>query len=227
MLNTEINIVCVTYQRYRNIHVLLNSFLCQTFENWKLIVIHDGPDETMERIVGEYQRRDARIRYQQTDRRYNDYGYSLRQIGLDQADADFIMFTNDDNYYAPKFLQYMFEAIRRDDLDLVLCNMIHSHKRPGKYKQDDYHLFESYPKRKYIDIGNFIVRTRLAQSVGFQDKGYTADGDFIDRLVACCNVENLISYWKWRLYLWLTQKHKPGAPRLRIGKINRVLFVHN
>jgi GT2 family glycosyltransferase len=227
MSTPELTVICVSYQRYQSIHVLLNSFLCQTLQNWKLVVIHDGPDAKMENLVGEYSHRHPQIQYRQTPQRYNDYGHSLREIGLRDADTEFVMFTNDDNYYAPKFLQYLFEAIKRDDLDFVLCNMIHSHKRPGKTKQDDYHLFQSFPKCKYIDIGNFIVRTRHAQTVGFPDKGYAADGEFVDRLINHFRVENRIRHWKWRLYLWLTQRRKPNAPRLRVGKVERVLFVHN
>lgn len=225
--NKEITVICVSYKRYRHIHVLINAFLCQTLDNWKLLIIHDGHDEKMEQLVGAYQKQHDNIQYMQTDQRYNDYGHSLREIGLHRADTEFLMFTNDDNYYAPKFLEYMFEAIRRDQLDLVLCNMIHSHKNPGKYKQDDYHLFDSYPKRKYMDMGNFIVRRELAQEVGFADKSYTADGVFIDKLIERYNVVNLIGHWKWRLYLWLTQKKKAGARTLRVGKIDRVLLVHN
>ena len=41
----ELTVICVAYKRYCTIHTLIRSFLCQTLDNWKLLVIHDGPDE--------------------------------------------------------------------------------------------------------------------------------------------------------------------------------------
>lgn len=222
----EVTIVCVSYRRYGEIHVLINSLLCQTLRNWKLILIHDGPDPRMEAEVNPYAERHENIRFLCTSRRYNDYGYSLRQMGLEMAQTEFVMFTNDDNYYAPKFLEYMFEAIGAHDLDLVLCNMIHSHRNPGLYRQDDYHLFESFPELNYVDIGNFIVRTDLALSVGFADKSFAADGVFIDRLLEQHNVVSLVPSWR-RNRLYRLRRKDPAKRTLRVGKVQRALYVHN
>lgn len=200
--------------------------LCQTHSNWKLILIHDGPDQRMEREVAPYTQRHDNIQFLCTSTRYNDYGHSLRQIGLEMADTEFVMFTNDDNYYAPKFLQYMFEAINAANLDLVVCNMIHSHRNPGKYRQDDYHLFESFPQLYYVDIGNFIVRTDRALAVGFADKSYAADGVFIERLLEQHNVVSLIPSWRRSLPYRLRRKD-PAKKSLRVGKVQRALYVHN
>jgi hypothetical protein len=222
----ELTIVCVSYQRYREVHVLINSLLCQTLNNWNLILIHDGPDPRMEAEVTPYTQRHDNIRFLCTSTRYDDYGYTLRQLGLEMADTEFVMFTNDDNYYAPKFLEYMFGAIAGQDLDLVLCNMIHSHRNPGGYRQDDYHLFDSFPELYYVDIGNFIVRTDRALSIGFADKSYAADGVFIDRLIEEHNVVSLIPSWP-RNGRSRFRRKDPAKRMLRVGKVERALYVHN
>ena len=223
----DLTIICASYRRYREIHVLVNSLLCQTSDNWKLLVIHDGYDETMEGALRPYCQQHPRIEFVFAEKRYNDYGHSLREIGLARAQTEFVMFTNDDNYYAPKFLEYMFEAIKHHNLDLVLCNMIHSHRNPGRYRRDDYHLFDSYPRMRYIDIGNFIVRRSIAQEVKFSDKSFSADGVFIERIMSSYNVVNLIPGWRWKLSLLRQQRWAPNRKTIRIGKVDRVLFVHN
>jgi len=222
-----VTIVCVCYQRYREIHVLINSLLCQTVGNWNLILIHDGPDARFEAEVAPYARRHENIRFLCTPTRYNDYGYTLRQMGLEMADTDFVMFTNDDNYYAPKFLEYMSESIVREDLDLVLCNMVHSHRRNwGKYRQEDYTFFDSYPQLNHIDIGNFIVRRDRAMAIGFVDKSFAADGIFIDRLIEEHNVVSLIRRWPRESRL-RNRRTDPAKKTLRVGKVERALYVHN
>jgi hypothetical protein len=224
--DAKVTVVCVCYQRYREIHVLIHSWLCQTRHNWKLILIHDGPDARMEAEVLPYTQRHGNIRFLCTPVRHDDYGYTLRQMGLEMTDTEFVMFTNDDNYYMPKFLEYMLRAIEAEELDLVVCNMIHSHRNPGLYRQDDYHLFESFPQLNYVDIGNFIVRTVPALSVGFAEKSYAADGIFIERLIERHHVVNLIPSWK-RGRLDRLRRRDPTKPTLRVGKVDRVLFVHN
>jgi hypothetical protein len=225
-LSPGLTIVCVSYKRYKEIHTLINSFLCQSYEGWRLDIIHDGPDAVMEELVNAYAAKDPRIHFEATKERHNDWGHTLREMGLRDCGTEWILFTNDDNYYAPRFLQYMFEAIQKDNLDLVLCNMVHSHPNPGKYKQDDYHLFDSFPRKNYVDIGNFIIRTAIAQRVGFADHSYAADGEFIDRVMAQHNVECFFGPWhrRWKYRTW---RKDPDKADLRVGKEARVLYVHN
>lgn len=101
----------------------------------------------------------------------------------------------------------MFDEIRVHRLDMVLCDMVHSHIEfvDGKlrYTKDQYRYFPTYPRKFMVDIGCFIVRTALAQEVGFRDKSHAGDGTF---------VEDLISRF---------------GGSIRIGKLNKVLFVHN
>jgi hypothetical protein len=138
-----------------------------------------------------------------TEDRFNDWGHSLRAMGLEMVDTEFVMFTNDDNYYVPKFLEYMFGAIRKNKLDFVICNMIHSHVNPGQYIQDDYNVFDSYPKMNYIDIGNFIIKTSIAKEVGFKGRSFAADGEFADEIV------------------------ERYSGKINFGKVEKILYVHN
>ena len=201
-MHKQLTVVCVSYKRYKEIHIPINAFLCQTVSNWKLLVIHDGPDEKMRGIVEEYGKSYPNIEYLETEERYNDFGHSLRDIGIRRADTEFVLLTNDDNYYMPKFLECMFEPINNWGADFVLCDMVHNQRNPGRYIQPEYNFFDTYPKKLYIDIGTFIVRTSMAKEVGFRDKSYAGDGTF---------VEDLINRF----------------PNMDICKIPKVLYVHN
>lgn len=216
----DITIICVSYQRYREIHVLVNSMLCQTLQNWELLIIHDGEDAQMRDELAPYLEKYPQIKYMETETRYNDYGHSLRERGIELVDTPYLMMTNDDNYYVPRFLEIMFSGIRQHGLDFAYCDMVSSHSfkfvtKPssvytnvtrsadGSYFQAPYNVLRSEPRRRAIDIGNFIVKSKMAKSVGFKDKGFYADGLF---------VENLMDRYK---------------KSIRSGKVNQVLFVHN
>lgn len=222
----DLTVICVSYKRYREIHILINSFLCQTMDNWKLLIIHDGADERMQAEVAPYLERHKNIQFMCTETRYNDWGHTLRKMGIEMADTEFLMLTNDDNYYAPKFLQYMFEAIREQNLDMVLCDMVHSHRNPrGRYKTD-YEFFETLPRLFWVDVGTFILRTDRAQAVGFVDKSHDADGIFVEDVLKAHNVVSLLKPWRHNLR-YLFRGKDPNKKTLRVGKVNRVLYVHN
>jgi len=198
----RLSIVCVSYKRYKEIHVLINSILSQTCGAWELIVIHDGPDENMRHLAETYVRSDARIRYFETKDRFNDFGHSLRDWGMTLANGDYLLITNDDNYYAPTFVEYMLRAACQDELDFVLCDMVHNHRFPGRYRSLPYEVFVSVPRKHFIDIGNFIVKSSIAQKTGFKGRDFDADGDFVDAIIR-------------------------QNPRLRLGKVHKILYVHN
>jgi hypothetical protein len=203
----EITIICVAYKRYKKIHVLIHSLICQSLDNWKLHIIHDGYDQKMDELLAPYRDKYPQIRYEFTTTRHNDYGHTLRDIGIEQADTEYILITNDDNYYVPEFLKLMFAEISQADLDMLLCDMVHSHLDSGqkemRYQADTYGFFSTFPKNFKVDIGCFIVRTVLAKQVGFRDKSFTGDGIFVEDIIAAAGEE------------------------LRIGKLNKILFVHN
>lgn len=217
----ELAIIAASYRNYRSVHVLIHSLLCQTLQNWHLLLVHDGPDPQMRAEVARYIETNPRIEMLETPTRHNDYGHSPRGYGLERAKSEFVMFTNDDNYYMPKFTEYMFQRIRKQKLDLVLCNLIHSHRNPGRIWRDDYHVFDSLPKKWRIDIGNFIIRRSMALEVGFDSRAYDADGVFIEKVLRHYNVESKIPDWSSDL------PHALDKKAIRVGKEARVLYVHN
>jgi len=199
----QITIICVSYKRYRNLPVLVHSFLAQTLQNFKLLVIHDGHDARMAEILTEFKAKyPDEIDYLFTDRRYNDYGHSLRELGIQRLDTEYVLITNDDNYYCPVFLESMFRALREYQADIVLCDMIHSHNRPGGRPQGPYRYFETFPKRQSADIGCFITKSALAKQAGFRDKTSDGDATYLEDIMRIA-----------------------GTPR--IAKVSHALFVHN
>ncbi len=52
-------------------------------------------------------------------------------------------------------------------------------------------------------MGALIVRTAFAWEIGFKSRSFNADGDFVDELV------------------------RRFSGKIKVAKINKVLFVHN
>ena len=175
-----VTIVVVSYQRPRNVPVIVHSLLAQTIQNFQIIFLHDGPHEPTRLIISDlYARHPNQIAYFFTNKRYNDYGHSLREMGIAMADGDYLLITNDDNYYSPKFIEYMCDEIAQKNLDIVLCDMIHSHQDLG-LKRESHNLLITEPRRYHADIGCFLARTELAKKAGFRDKTHDGDATYLE-----------------------------------------------
>jgi len=175
----SLTVVCVSYKRPREVHVLINSFLCQTSQDFILHMIHDGPDEEVETIFESYEQEvGGRFRHTMTPERHNDHGHSLREIGIETARTPYILITNDDNYYAPVMVEICLRVLDSGS-DGVLFNMIHNYF--------GYQTLDVEPKTNHADIGCVMVRTEHARRVGWRDKSFAGDGTYIEDLTALPN----------------------------------------
>ncbi|SPE20564.1 hypothetical protein SBBP1_1150006 [Burkholderiales bacterium] len=199
-----IEVISVAFQRYGPLKVFVQSWLNQTADNWCLRVIHDGPDMEFVQIMSELAAQSSgRITFSETDTRYNDYGHTLRDLGLQSAHGDYVLLTNGDNYYVPKCVEYLTEAAQQSGADVLLFDMIHSHDRPGGRPMPAYSYFQTQFSRLNIDIGAALVRTAIARAAGFRDRTHDGDASYFEDVARVNN----------------------GS--VSVCKIPRVLLVHN
>jgi glycosyltransferase involved in cell wall biosynthesis len=69
----------------------------QSYPLWELLIYHDGPISNLELKAYVEKLGDKRIKFTQTKTRFNDWGHSLRQLGIEVAKGDYIVNTNSDN----------------------------------------------------------------------------------------------------------------------------------
>ena len=200
-----IHVIAVAFERNEELKVFVQSWLNQTAENWLLTVIHDGPSKEFEKIMRNFQReKEKKIRYICTDKRHNDYGHTLRNIGLGICQGEYVLLSNADNYFIPKAIEYLNIAIEHGngEPDVVMYNMIHSHNRPGGRPLPPYSYFEVEYKRGSIDVSAAIVKSNIAKNVGFNDKSHDGDATYFEEIERSVN-------------------------KLIVYKLPNVLFVHN
>ena len=204
-VNNKIHIIAVAYNRIGELKVFVQSLLNQSSKNWILTIIHDGPNQEFDRVMSEYKKiADEQIKFYSTDIRYNDYGHSLREIGLRSISGDYVLLTNADNYFIPKAIEYLTLALNEYEVDVIIFDMIHSHERPGGRLLPSYSFFSTKFERNSIDMGAAIVKRELAEKAGFRDKTYAGDATYFEDIIRAKDGKEVI-----------------------ISKIPRVLFVHN
>lgn len=164
------------------------SLQAQSYGEWRAYIVHDGglrvdPDSYEMRLIDEI-RQDPRVRFVQTEERKQSYGHPWRQSAIDElaSDCDWILLTNEDNYYAPVFCEWMLSvATTAEDCEIVYCNTVHSHQL---WQPHDTEL-----RLGGIDLGAVMVRSDLAQRVPFDNYSFKGDGHWINALVAASAAE--------------------------------------
>ena len=177
------SIVVVAYKRYTQIPCLIHSLMAQTFDDFEVIVLHDGEDNKHVEVMSPFLH-DGRIRYGQTSVRYNDYGHSLRNIGIELAKGEFIINTNDDNYYVPIWLEEINRVIQeKPQCNFVYYDMVLSHKNILNHNKKDYGLLIPQIQHSMIDVGQYAVKKDLIKNHRFTSKA-DSDGDLIMEMKA-------------------------------------------
>lgn len=183
-----LHIIVVAYENPIRLRILLGSFIVQTCPDWKIYIIHDGlASDDVIRVVRTYKELCKRlfndkdkIVYQESEKRMGNYGHPNRAAMLKNIKGDpydYVLITNDDNYYVPKFVEFFLYSCN-EEIGLVYCNTLHSYYA--------YDVHQSQIKEKCIDMGCFIVRLDIAQKTGFNHYDHSADGKYAEECMNNC-----------------------------------------
>lgn len=178
-----LKIIAVAYKRPAELKLLISSLVCQSSPNWELYIIHDGPaPEDVTNVVLDFQ--DERIMLCESKERKGNYGHPNRRMMLQKIKADqddFILLTNDDNFYVKNFVKTMMTNATKT-VGLIHCDMLHNYT--------NYNILKTEPKNNKIDMGAFIVRADIAKAVGFNSTKFDADGIYCEECAEYCRKNN-------------------------------------
>ncbi len=97
MADPRVSIVMLTFNRPQYIGRAIESVCRQTLQDWELLVVHDGPNEEIGRVVTEWARREPRVRYLRRTQPGNIADASNYAIA--RARGAYIAVLDDDDYW--------------------------------------------------------------------------------------------------------------------------------
>ena len=178
----------------------LTSLAAQTFENFEVLLFHDGP---LSRPLPDLKAFPLRMRVGITPQRFNDWGHSLRDLGIKLARGDYIVQFNPDNVLYPHALAMLDEAARRpvdpapspfhreNPEVLVFAVLMRGMRYNGRAVWRDrtstqYMIMQGYPAQLgLIDCMQAVIRRSLWHEIGgWYDKRETSDGHIYGALIA-------------------------------------------
>lgn len=106
MLHPRVSVIVPVYNVEGYLRRCIDSILCQTFENFELILVDDGSTDNSGLICDEYLLLDNRVR---VFHKCNQGPSSTRNYGLDKAIGEWIAFIDSDDYVDPNYLLVFFK----------------------------------------------------------------------------------------------------------------------
>lgn len=111
----------------------VESLINQTYKNIEIILVNDGSTDSSADLCDEFAQNDARIRVFHKE---NGGTHTARNLGIEQAQGDFLMFIDPDDWLDTDTVEQLVKTIIDENLDIVRFNYVrefldHSSKKPN------------------------------------------------------------------------------------------------
>ena len=154
MKKKKISVIIAVYNKEKYLHKCLDSILEQNYKNLEIILINDGSTDRSKEICEEYEKKDNRIKLIST---VNKGASSARNLGLDNAQGEYISFIDADDYISKDFYTYLYKHMIKYNADIVECNSVKV-KEDQEYNDKTFYI----PKtEEVIECNNIGALTRL------------------------------------------------------------------
>lgn len=110
-MQPEISVIIPVYNAVKYIRKCIDSILCQTINNFELLLIDDGSNDGSENVIDKYQENDPRIK---VIHKKNTGVSSTRNLGLQVARGNYIVFVDSDDYVSKDYLEKLYEYHEED-----------------------------------------------------------------------------------------------------------------
>ena len=178
MLDTNsllVSIVIPSFNRANIIGETLDSIKKQEHKNWECIIIDDGSTDDTLKVIKKYHQKDSRFLFFERPTQKLKGANACRNIGLEKARGDYVVFFDSDDLMTPDHLKVKLEAISNSNCDFVITRTQYFNAPNDKI--DKYYTFSN----KDITAFNYIaqkinwltldtcIRAEIAKSIYFNE----------------------------------------------------------
>lgn len=136
---SRISIIVPVYQVEPYLDRCIRSILCQTFEDFDLILVDDGSPDRCGAICDVYVTADQRVHVIHQE---NGGLSAARNAGIDwsfgASDSEFLTFIDSDDYVKPTMLETLYHALTESNADVSVCGEYHFSESPEKVFRENF-----------------------------------------------------------------------------------------
>lgn len=150
MNKIKFSVIVPVYNVEKYIEECLDSILKQDYDNYEILLIDDGSTDNSGNICEIYAAKNEKIK---VFHKKNGGLSSARNIGIEKATGDYLVFVDSDDYIAPWSLSEFYKVLKKGKFDVLETRLTEVR---GKEKKDlDEHLeayfLNGFDKKRAID----------------------------------------------------------------------------
>ena len=163
----KISVIVPVYNSEQHLPRCIDSILGQTFTDFELLLIDDGSKDNSDRICDEYAVKDSRVRVFHKE---NGGVSSARNLGLDNAQGEWIIFIDSDDWISESMLHDMHEKATSEKSDIVYCDLktvFNEHTEVlhiAKYDSIKVNMLNNFIKSTFGTVVGMLAKRRLYES---------------------------------------------------------------
>ena len=132
-----VSIIIPVYNAENTLKRCMESIMCQTYKYWEVWLIDDGSCDASGEICDYYSEADSRI---YTVHKKNEGVSAARNVGIDNASGEYVMFVDSDDFLEKNALELLVEAVENYDADVAMCGFFYcleeKNERTSNYIKD-------------------------------------------------------------------------------------------
>lgn len=189
-IHPKISIIVPVYNVEKYLHRCIDSILAQTFTDFELLLVDDGSEDHSGAICDEHAVKDNRIRVFHKE---NGGVSSARNVGLDNANGEWIAFVDGDDCITKDYLM----LDETDGVDVIQKSYIVKNVRgndtfygvkDGEINDKD-SLYKFYVQKRENALWNKIISSKLINGKRF-DENVSIGEDFLFFLSLLCDIHS-------------------------------------
>lgn len=122
----KVSIIVPVYNVENYLYTCLDSLILQTYENLDIILVDDGSTDSSGEICDIYSKRDSRIR---VIHKTNGGQSSARNVGLNVADGEYVLFVDSDDYITENAVEVFVEKAAQGKPDILQGDILNDKER--------------------------------------------------------------------------------------------------
>lgn len=142
-VDSMVSVIMPTYNSGRFIAESIESVICQTYNNWELIIVDDASTDNTKAIVAEYIRKYSSIKYIFIEE--NSGAAFARTKAISMAQGEYIAFLDSDDIWYPDKLEKQFLFMRQNQYAFTAT----SYKHINEHGDDLHKIIKAIPKTDY------------------------------------------------------------------------------
>ena len=115
-----LSVVTPVYNMSQYLNHCVSSILDQTFFDFEVLLIDDGSTDQSPYMCDKYADEDTRVR---VFHKKNGGIASARNLGIEQAKGEYIVFVDSDDYIHPRMFEYLVNEIEKHNVDIIVFNL--------------------------------------------------------------------------------------------------------